>query len=103
MKIGETALHTFTIPFELEDPQDIRIKYHQIDGVVVEKTLSDSVEYEAGDGITTIRTWLSSEETARFRNGEAAIVLEIDTDGGDVMISDHFFCPVEGFPREEER
>ena len=100
MKIGETARHTFTLPFVLENPQDIRIRYHQKSGVVLEKGMADIVALETFDTYTVFAIDLTTEETTRFKNGETAIVLDIVTSTGETMVSDLFFCPVEGFPRE---
>ena len=81
---GTTPTHTFTLPFEKDFLEDLRINYYQGKKEILVKGMQD-VEVNGND----ISLTLTQEETFMFKEGMNVLVqLKIKTTEGQVLNSD---------------
>lgn len=81
---GTTPKHTFTLPFDTSELEDVRVIYAQDDEVLFKKETADCTL----DG-NTVSVTLTQEETLKFDASKLAqIQLRVQTKGGDVLSTD---------------
>lgn len=81
---GTTPKHTFTIPFDTSELDDVRVIYGQDDDVLFKKETADCSL--AGN---TISVTLTQEETLKFDASKLAqIQLRVQKKNGEVLSTD---------------
>lgn len=87
---GSTPLHFFTLPFDTQMIQSLRITYEQKKKVVLSKEIED-VSFDGKQ----IGLWLTQEETLEFEAvTPVRIQLHVLTAGGRSLVSKPVSVPV---------
>lgn len=81
---GTTPKHTFTLPFDTSELEDVRIIYAQDDEVLFKKETADCTL-----DANVISVTLTEEETLQFNHEKLAqIQLRVQMKGGDILSTD---------------
>ena len=96
---GETAIHTFVIPFVKSDLSQVIVSYKQSGDVILEKVVTSSQDFldhlddqgNIDETKTDIEIALSQEESLLFKeNARYTVQLNVLTEGG----SRHASCEI---------
>ena len=95
---GSTPTHTFTLPIDSKDIENLRITYKQGGKIVCQKEMPDCTM----SGTQAV-VKLTQRDTLGFKSSTIVqFQLKVLTVGGDVLISDVFEEPVEVVLDREE-
>ena len=97
MRKGTAPIHTFTLPFDAEQIEKLRINYAQSRKIVLIKTEEDA---EMNGNVVQVK--LTQADTLQFSDGNVEIQLDILTKTGEPLRSDIYNVYASRCLNEEE-